>query len=716
MLVQLPQFFENSDEGFVTLDMSFLHRAGRANLVVGAPATLEFEIESGKAGYIVERGNNLSFRWGPGRSSLKLARERQLIVELAAQILRGSPILKLYVIQYDAQGQHLRQSTLRHVRDRFHGSLTLARDVASYMLAIRLAGRGVIRFGEFHSARDATDRMSEGAASLAIVASTPAGSLARMHAFARLAGVIGRLDRGHLAKGVNLARRSANRLSSKAAVLARRARSGVYVAEGTDGTGEASVTANDRSQMKLRKLNDDLALSGKSDAGAWLTKALAFAVETRCFETAENLARYALATWPQIGEPQKKAMLVPLVETYAAVGDTGAARALLDANAASVLRNDKLAAFARMLDSPHAQYLGAFLLPSGKLDAHALSHTGADAAGAIDALYKAKRRLFVLEPQNFLLLCNGEVGRSEALYCKYLNSFLSTFNVEPAIAVAFGENVLCNIRFQNNPTIPRGPLVSVIMAVSNAAGTVGYSLRSILQQQYSNIELLICDDASTDATMAAIEEETRDDTRVRIFRSDRSQGVFNIRNSLLKSAQGEYATFHDAADFAVPSRIGLQIETLLARKTSAVLARSIAVRPSGAFVFFENQSALRTVPRSVMATKKALESYGPFRSLRFGGGAEFLERLSDAEGDGAIHRMKHPLLLDLWAGDARRERSSMEGLGDAQGIPALRRFAELAARQRLLGARTVPETEIIAALEEAGNILDPCPVVPVKRS
>jgi len=268
MLVQLPQFFENSDEGFVTLDMSFLHRAGRANLVVGAPATLEFEIESGKAGYIVERGNNLSFRWGPGRSSLKLARERQLIVELAAQILRGSPILKLYVIQYDAQGQHLRQSTLRHVRDRFHGSLTLARDVASYMLAIRLAGRGVIRFGEFHSARDATDRMSEGAASLAIVASTPAGSLARMHAFARLAGVIGRLDRGHLAKGVNLARRSANRLSSKAAVLARRARSGVYVAEGTDGTGEASVTANDRSQMKLRKLNDDLALSGKSDAGA----------------------------------------------------------------------------------------------------------------------------------------------------------------------------------------------------------------------------------------------------------------------------------------------------------------------------------------------------------------------------------------------------------------------------------------------------------------
>ena len=104
------------------------------------------------------------------------------------------------------------------------------------------------------------------------------------------------------------------------------------------------------------------------------------------------------------------------------------------------------------------------------------------------------------------------------------------------------------------------------------------------------------------------------------------------------------------------------------------------------------------------------------RPLRFGGGAEFLERLSDAEGDGAIHRMKHPLLLDLWAGDARRERSSMEGLGDAQGIPALRRFAELAARQRLLGARTVPETEIIAALEEAGNILDPCPVVPVKRS
>ncbi|MGD0864579.1 MAG: hypothetical protein ABSA49_03375 [Rhizomicrobium sp.] len=142
MLFQLPQFFEDSEEGVVTFDLSFLRRVGDANLVAGTSATLEFATDVGSAGYIVEQGNNTGFQWGPGRSALRLARERQLAVELAAEIVRGNPSLTLYIIQYDSKGARLRQATLRHARERFQGALTLARDVASYTVAIRLAGRG----------------------------------------------------------------------------------------------------------------------------------------------------------------------------------------------------------------------------------------------------------------------------------------------------------------------------------------------------------------------------------------------------------------------------------------------------------------------------------------------------------------------------------------------------------------------------------------------
>ena len=62
MQMKLPQFFEESDEGFVTFDLSFLQRTGNARLVAGASTTVEFEIDAGKAGYVVEKGNNASFQ------------------------------------------------------------------------------------------------------------------------------------------------------------------------------------------------------------------------------------------------------------------------------------------------------------------------------------------------------------------------------------------------------------------------------------------------------------------------------------------------------------------------------------------------------------------------------------------------------------------------------------------------------------------------------
>ncbi len=76
------------------------------------------------------------------------------------------------------------------------------------------------------------------------------------------------------------------------------------------------------------------------------------------------------------------------------------------------------------------------------------------------------------------------------------------------------------------------------METHNAAETEGYAIRSVLNQTYSDLELLICDDSSADGSLAEI-EKFGSDPRVRIFRSKKNQGPYNIRNALIAGANWE---------------------------------------------------------------------------------------------------------------------------------------------------------------------------------
>ena len=112
-------------------------------------------------------------------------------------------------------------------------------------------------------------------------------------------------------------------------------------------------------------------------------------------------------------------------------------------------------------------------------------------------------------------------------------------------------------------------LVSIIMSAHNSAATIGYAVRSILAQSYGNIELLICDDGSSDATSAEL-DKLRGDPRIRLFRSRGNQGTYGVRNSLIPEARGAYITFHDSDDFALPDRIERQLGFLKQEGAAAV--------------------------------------------------------------------------------------------------------------------------------------------------
>lgn len=101
-------------------------------------------------------------------------------------------------------------------------------------------------------------------------------------------------------------------------------------------------------------------------------------------------------------------------------------------------------------------------------------------------------------------------------------------------------------------------LVSVIIPTFNRADTLPRAMMSVLGQSYSNLELLIMDDGSTDNTaelVAAI-----NDPRVRYFRLPGNGGASRARNAGLEQARGEFIAFQDSDDEWLMEKLRRQVE------------------------------------------------------------------------------------------------------------------------------------------------------------
>ena len=104
--------------------------------------------------------------------------------------------------------------------------------------------------------------------------------------------------------------------------------------------------------------------------------------------------------------------------------------------------------------------------------------------------------------------------------------------------------------------------VSVIIAAYNCENVVGEAIESILNQTYENLELIICDDASTDNTARIIEKYVQLDKRIRSLRNSENKKAAYSRNRCIKIAKGEYVAIEDADDWSMPKRLEKQMRFL----------------------------------------------------------------------------------------------------------------------------------------------------------
>ena len=94
------------------------------------------------------------------------------------------------------------------------------------------------------------------------------------------------------------------------------------------------------------------------------------------------------------------------------------------------------------------------------------------------------------------------------------------------------------------------PMVSIIVPVYNGEKSIERCLRSIQNQSYTNIEVIVVNDGSTDHTEKVIKKYVEEDARFHYIKKDNT-GVSDSRNIGMASAKGEYFQFVDGDDWLV---------------------------------------------------------------------------------------------------------------------------------------------------------------------
>lgn len=104
------------------------------------------------------------------------------------------------------------------------------------------------------------------------------------------------------------------------------------------------------------------------------------------------------------------------------------------------------------------------------------------------------------------------------------------------------------------------PTITIIMACYNAAPFLKLALNSVFSQQFTDYELLVVDDGSTDQTDAILLQNQKNNRQFRILQNTQNQGLANSLNRAIEATDSEYIARFDADDIMYPERLQAQYD------------------------------------------------------------------------------------------------------------------------------------------------------------
>jgi glycosyltransferase involved in cell wall biosynthesis len=119
---------------------------------------------------------------------------------------------------------------------------------------------------------------------------------------------------------------------------------------------------------------------------------------------------------------------------------------------------------------------------------------------------------------------------------------------------------------EKDATRGKAPRVSVGMPAYNGTRYIQAAIESILRQTFTDLELIVQDNASTDQTVALCEEIAKSDPRLRVIRNPVNLGVNPNYRKVAQNARGEYFKWHSANDLIDPDYLARCVEVLDTRR------------------------------------------------------------------------------------------------------------------------------------------------------
>lgn len=116
-------------------------------------------------------------------------------------------------------------------------------------------------------------------------------------------------------------------------------------------------------------------------------------------------------------------------------------------------------------------------------------------------------------------------------------------------------------------------LVSIITPNFNCVNFIKQTILSVVSQTYTNWEMLIVDDCSTDGSYEIALEFAKKDNRIKVFRNEINSGAALSRNFALDLAQGEYIAFLDSDDLWKADKLEKQISFMKENKCDFCFSR-----------------------------------------------------------------------------------------------------------------------------------------------
>lgn len=200
---------------------------------------------------------------------------------------------------------------------------------------------------------------------------------------------------------------------------------------------------------------------------------------------------------------------------------------------------------------------------------------------------------------------------------------------------------------KNAPNSISLPKVSYIMTSYNAEETIENSIQSLLMQSYPNIEIVICDDNSSDKTWSKLKNiQSNSKNSVKIIRTNVNGGTYLAKNIAIEHATGEFILFQDADDYSHPNRTIVQVYPLIEDK-SLIATRTKYARfnPKTMNVIPVGNNLSKYGLITLAVRKEIFKEIGYFDSVRKAGDDEWFQRLRHLYGRSKIKQLDVALYL-----------------------------------------------------------------------